>query len=154
VPLRRKLVILAAVVFVAGFVAVAAPGQASATWCWPSPAPTCSTSSYGLLGIGTTTGNGCWYAYSEICSGYDYFINDAINKLCYPDYICSGGVTSSTVLYGFENAQRIRGRYTNGIGTWQLIPSDVGMGGYLRAQEKWDYGCCGNDNQLRASALA
>ncbi len=148
----RTILVFLAASTAASVIAVAAPGEARATWCWPSPYPNCSAS-YGILGIGTTTGNGCWYAYSEVCSGYNYFINNAIVKLCYPWQDCPLGDTGSTAYYGFENADRIRGRYTFYSGTFNIQPTDVGMGGYLRAQAKWDYGCCGNDNLLRVSAL-
>jgi hypothetical protein len=152
----HRIVVLMAATMAAGIVASAAPGRASATWCWPSAYPTCSTSSYGLLGGGTSNNNNCWYISGEVCSGYNYYINNAVVKLCYPgspDYGCPFGDTLSKMLYGYENADRIRGRYTIYEGTWNIQPADVGMGGYLRAQVSWDYGCCGNANKIRVSAL-
>jgi hypothetical protein len=41
------------------------------------------------------------------------------------------------ILYGFEDGQRIRGRFTVKSGTRYIEPGEVGMGGYLRAQVMW-----------------
>ena len=111
-------------------VAAAVPSSASAAWCWP----TCSTS--GLLGPGTSTYNGCWNSSGEVCSGWNTWSANGINKGCYPicDYY---GYTQARVLYGFENTERIRGFYTDRALTTYVYPYQLWMGGYLRAQVSW-----------------
>jgi hypothetical protein len=126
---RHALPVLAIVVGALAL-AMVAPGSARAAWCWPS----CSTSGY--LGPGTSTYNGCWYSSGEVCSGWNNWTSNGISKACYP--ICEWpGYTQARVLYGFENADRIRGVYTDYAKTDYVFPSALGMGGYLRAQASW-----------------
>ena len=128
----------AAVVF-----ALAQPSRAAAAgWCWPN------CSSYGLLYPWTSTANGCWYSSGEVCSGWAYWSLNGVAKTCYPG--CDAWrQTSGQILYGFENSARIRGNFTWIPGTWYIHPSDVGMGGYLRAQVKhWQ----GSASQINAAA--
>ena len=115
---------------VAAVIAAVRPASAAAGWCWPS----CST--YGLLGAGTSTYNGCWYSSGEVCSGWSYWGTNGVVKTCYPgcDYY---GNTRGTILYGFENRDRIRGRFTVLSNRFYIQPYEVGMGGYLRAQVAW-----------------
>jgi hypothetical protein len=126
----------------AAVVALAQPSRASAGWCWPN----CST--YGLLYVWTSSGNGCWYSGGEVCSGWSYWSLNGVSKTCYPgcDYWRQ---TPGQILYGFENSARIRGSLTRLPGTWFIHPSDVGMGGYIRAQvTEWQ----GTVSQINAAA--
>lgn len=108
-------------------VGLAQPSQAKAGWCWPS----CST--YGLLG--SFTSNSCWYG-TAVCSGWTYWVLNGESKRCFP--MCDGwGNTAGQILYGFENFDRIRGRFTVSSGTRYIRPAEVSMGGYLRAQVTW-----------------
>ena len=117
-----------ATVVLATFV-VATPSAADAAWCWPS----CDT--FGWLGPGTSTNNGCWYATGEVCSGWNTWTANGINKACAP--VCSNGWTGARVLYGFENNSAIRGRYTYYAGVQYIYPYEVAMCCYLRAQASW-----------------
>jgi hypothetical protein len=127
----------------AAVVALAKPAPASAGWCWP----TCSN--YGFLGQWTSTNNGCWYSSGEVCSYYGYWFNMGIAKTCYPG--CDWNYnTTSMVLYGFENRERIRGRLTVKADTVYIQPSYVGMSGSLRAQVSW---YSGPASQLNAAAI-
>ena len=123
-------------------VALTRPAAAAAGWCWPN------CSSYGMLGPYTSTYNGCWYSSGEVCSGWSYWSLNGLAKTCYPG--CDAwGQTGGEVLYGFENSQRIRGKITIHPGSWYIHPSDVGMGGYLRAQVKhWS----GSASQVNVAA--
>jgi hypothetical protein len=122
--------------------ALAQPSRASAGWCWPN------CSNYALLYPWTSTYNGCWYSSGEVCSGWAYWSLNGAAKTCYPG--CDAWrQTSGQILYGFENSERIRGNFTWVPGTWFIHPSDVGMGGYLRAQVKhWQ----GSPSQINAAA--
>ena len=127
---------------VAAVVALAQPSRASAGWCWPN------CSSYGYLGQYTSTYNGCWFSSGEVCSYYGSWFNMGVAKTCYPgcDYWHQ---TPGQILYGFENSARIRGSFTRLPGTWFIHPSDVGMGGYIRAQvTEWQ----GTVSQINAAA--
>jgi hypothetical protein len=122
-------------------VGLAQPSTASAGWCWPN------CSDYGMLGPGTTTWNGCWYSGSEVCSGWGYFYLNGVKKSCYP---CDSTYpTSGKILYGFENSARIRGNFTMSPNTLYVRPSDLGMGGYLRAQVTW---WSGTSSQINVAA--
>lgn len=80
------------------------------------------------LSSSTTSPNGCWYQPGAVCSGWNYFTFHTFNK-----YESNGG----TVLYGYENNNVIRGRFSSAAGTYYIYPSDVSMGGYLKAQSTW-----------------
>jgi hypothetical protein len=121
--------ILAFAVLALAIAAAAAPGAARAAWCWPD------CSSYGYLGPGTSTYNGCWYSSGEVCSGWNTWSANGIDKACTP--VCIDGWTNARVLYGFENGQRIRGFYTAYAGARYVYPYQLSMGGYLRAQATW-----------------
>jgi hypothetical protein len=125
----RLLIILAAATTIVAISAAATPSAAHAAWCWPS------CDSFGYLGPGTSTYNGCWYATGEVCSGWNTWTANGINKACTP--ICIGGWTAGRVLYGFENNERIRGFYTAYAGTRYIYPYQVGMCCYLRAQASY-----------------
>jgi len=121
---------LLALVSAAVVVGLAQPSDAAAGWCWPS----CST--YGLLGQSTSTRNGCWYSSGEVCSGWNYWYLNGVVKTCYPS--CDAwGNTTGQILYGFENGDRIRGRFTVRVNRFLIQPAELGMGGYLRAQVAW-----------------
>jgi hypothetical protein len=121
--------ILATATVVLATLVVVTPAPADAAWCWPS----CDT--FGWLGPGTSTNNGCWYAAGEVCSGWNTWTANGINKACAP--VCSNGWTGARVLYGFENNNAIRGRYTYYEGVRYIYPYEVGMCCYLRAQASW-----------------
>lgn len=128
---RRLLPILAALAVVVAATVAALPSAAhAASWCWPG------CSSYGYLGPGTSTYNGCWSPSGEVCSGWNTWTANGIDKGCSP--ICVWpGYTQARVLYGFENADRIRGFYTDYAKSDYVFPYQLGMGGYLRAQVSW-----------------
>jgi hypothetical protein len=124
-----KLLVLIAIVAAASVAVAARSNVAAGAWCWPS------CSGYAVLGADTSTHNGCWYAYGEVCSGWNYWTINGIDKQCWP--VCYGYYTHALVLYGFENRNTIRGRFTDYASTWRIRPPDVSMGGYLRAQVNW-----------------
>ena len=124
----KRLLVLTTIVAVS-FVGAAVRSDVARAWCWPS------CSSYGVLGPDTSTHNGCWYAAGEVCSGWNYWSLNGIDKLCWP--VCYGYYTHGLVLYGFENFNTIRGRFTDYSATYRIRPADVSMGGYLRAQVNW-----------------
>jgi hypothetical protein len=126
----QRIGLVFALVCAAVVVGLAQPSSASAGWCWPN------CSEYGALRSWTSTNNGCWYLYGEVCSGWNYWSLNGVSKLC--DLYCVNGVTRGRILYGFENRQYIRGRFTYVAKTHYIIPADVGLGGmYLRAQVSW-----------------
>jgi hypothetical protein len=129
--------------FLAAVVALARPASASAGWCWPN------CSSYGYLGPATSTNNGCWYSSGEVCSYYGSWFNIGVAKTCYPG--CDWNYnTTGVILYGFENHDRIRGRFTSSaVRTVYVQPSELSMGGLLRAQVTWYAGI----SQLNAAAI-
>jgi hypothetical protein len=139
----KRIVLLFALVVVAVAVGLAQPNAARAGWCWPN------CYSYGILGPNTSTYNACFYSYGEVCSGWSYWSVNGISKTCYPgcDY---WGYTPGSVLYGFENWDRIRGRVLWTPSRHYISPSDVGMGGYLRAQVLYWQGAA---SQINASAI-
>jgi len=140
----QRVLLLFAVIGVAAVAALARPSHASAGWCWPN------CSGYGMLGPSTSTYNGCWFSSGEVCSWYAQWFNMGIFKTCYPG--CDWNYnTTGVVLYGFENLERIRGRFTvRAASRLYVYPADVGMGGMLRAQVTW-YG--GPASQLNAAGI-
>ncbi|MFL5967981.1 MAG: hypothetical protein ACJ74L_00155 [Gaiellaceae bacterium] len=136
----KLLIAVACVAAVAGF---ARTSSAEAGWCWPS------CSSYGYLGEGTSTNTGCWYSRGEVCSWYGSWFNVGVAKTCYPG--CDWNYnTTGVVLYGFENHERIRGRFTSkASNTVYVQPAELGMGGSLRAQVTWYAGV----SQVNAGAI-
>jgi hypothetical protein len=127
--MKTHLITIVATATVALATLAGTPPAANAAWCWPS----CDT--FGWLGPGTSTYNGCWYAAGEVCSGWNTWSANGINKACAP--VCSDGWTGARVLYGFENGDRIRGFYTLYAGVRYIYPYQVGMCCYLRAQVSW-----------------
>ena len=127
--MTKRMCLLVLCVAAAAVTALASSDNARAGWCWPD------CSSFGTLGPGTSTYNGCWYAGGEVCSGWNYWIINGVNKKCTP--ICNGLYTQALILYGFENRNTIRGFWTDYANTYHIFPPDVGMGGYLRAQVNW-----------------
>jgi hypothetical protein len=141
--MKRIVLCLFATACAALVVALARPAPATAGWCWPN------CSSYGYLGQWTSTNNGCWFSSGEVCSYYGYWFNVGIAKTCYPG--CDWNYnTAGVVLYGFENHDRIRGRFTSKADTVYVRPSEVYMSGAVRAQVTW-YG--GPASQLNAAAI-
>jgi hypothetical protein len=135
----KRIAIMFAVLALAAVAALSQPSHASAGWCWPS------CGSYGYLG--PWTNNGCWYN-AAACSGWGYWYLNGEAKACYP--MCDGwSNTSGQILYGFENSDRIRGRFTTYSGTRYIRPADVSMGGYLRAQVTW---WSGSTSELNVAA--
>ena len=125
-----RIALLVSVVAAAVLIGLAQPSTAAGGWCWPD------CSNYGVLRSWTSTYNGCWYGYGEVCSGWNYWYLNGVSKLC--DVYCWNNVTRGRILYGFENSQTIRGRFTYEAGTRHIRPVDVGLGGmYLRAQVSW-----------------
>jgi hypothetical protein len=138
----KRIALVFAVLAAAAAAGLAQPSTASAGWCWPG----CST--LGILGPGTPTANGCWYYYGEVCSGWSNWILNGVYKTCYP--LCDAyNATSGRILYGYENADRIRGNFTIYSGTRYVRPADLGMGGYLRAQVSW---WSGSASQINVAA--
>lgn len=129
---------------VAAVAALAQPSPASAAWCWPS------CSSYGYLGPSTSTYTGCWFSSGEVCSYYNTWFNVGLAKTCYPG--CDWNYnTTGVLLFGFENHERIRGRFTGkGAVTLYVRPSEVSMSGSLRAQATW---YSGPASQVNAAAI-
>jgi hypothetical protein len=125
-----RIALLIALVGAAACVALAQPSKASAGWCWPD------CSNYGILNWNTTTYNGCWYRSGAVCSGWSYWSLNGVSKTCYPGCDAYGNTTGQ-ILYGFENGDRIRGRFTVRSGKFYISPGEVGMGGYLRSQVTW-----------------
>jgi hypothetical protein len=125
-----RIALLLTVVGVVAGVALVQPSKASAGWCWPD------CSDYGFLTWSTSTNNGCWYRSGAVCSGWSYWSVNGVSKTCYPDCNVSG-YTTGQILYGFENSERIRGRFTVASGKFYVSPSGLGMGGYLRAHVTW-----------------
>lgn len=133
-----RIVLLISLVCVAVLVALAQPSRASAGWCWPN------CSDYGILGPSTSSYNGCWYP-GEVCSGWGYWYLNGVAKTCYPgcDY---WGSTKGQILFGYENSERIRGKFSWIPGKFYIRPSDVSMGGYLRAQVNYWQGTASQVN--------
>ncbi len=128
--MKRLLLLSAAAAVAATLAGLARPQVAQAGWCWPG------CNSYGTLTSTTSTNNGCWYTFGEVCSGWAYWTLNSESKLC--DLPCTNGVTKGRILYGFENSQHIRGKFTYLSGTRRIAPSEVSLGGmYLRAQISW-----------------
>jgi hypothetical protein len=88
------------------------------TWAWGP----------GWLGSTTSNNNNCWYSTGEVCSGWNYWVNNYLDKQ-------TGG--GGLVLQGFENSERIRGAYRSDPGFYIITVSEVGMGGYLKGQVTW-----------------
>jgi hypothetical protein len=128
---------------VATVVALARPASASAGWCWPN------CSNYGYLGQSTSTHNGCWFSSGEVCSYFGNWFNIGVAKTCYPG--CDWNYnTTGVILYGFENRDHIRGRFTSSaVRTVYVRPSELSMSGLLRAQVTWYAGV----SQLNAAAI-
>ena len=101
-----------------------------------------------LAPLGTSTWNACWYRYGEVCSGWSYWSVNGVSKTCYGGCDAYGN-TTGMILYGFENYERIRGRFTVGSGKFYMSPSGLDMGGYLRAQVTWWSGV----SQINAAAI-
>jgi hypothetical protein len=139
-----RFVFLLALCCIAAVVALTQPSRASAGWCWPN------CSNYGYLGQYTSTNNGCWFSSGEVCSYYGSWFNVGVAKTCYPG--CDWNYnTTGVILYGFENHDRIRGRYTvRASNTVYVRPSELDMSGSLRAQVTW-YG--GPASQINAAAI-
>jgi hypothetical protein len=142
--MKRTALCVIACACVAAVAALAGPSSASAGWCWPS------CSSYGYLGPSTSTYTGCWFSSGEVCSYYDSWFNVGLAKTCYPG--CDWNYnTTGVVLFGFENHDRIRGRFTvKGAVTLYVRPSEVSMSGLLRAQATW---YSGPASQVNAAAI-
>jgi hypothetical protein len=100
----------ATLVLAAGF-ALTTPAAANAVWTYIGPLP------------GLYDGDCLWYPFTGQCSGW--------NTWAYIDTYNNGG---GTILNGFENYNRIRGQWIASGGHRTTLPSDVGMGGYLKAQ--------------------
>jgi hypothetical protein len=136
----KRIALMFALVGSVVVVGLAQPSKAEAGWCWPN----CST--YGLLG--SFTSNNCWYR-TAVCSGWMYWVLNGETKRCYPS--CDGsGYTPGQILYGFENSDRIRGRFTVSSGLRYISPAEVGMGGYLRSQVTWWTGAA---SELNVAAI-
>lgn len=142
--MKRFVFFSIACAFAAAAFALAQPSPASAGWCWPN------CGSYGYLGQWTSTYNGCWFSSGEVCSYYGNWFNVGLAKTCYPG--CDWNYnTTGVVLFGFENHEHIRGRFTvKGDVTLYVRPSEVSMSGLLRAQATW---YSGPASQVNAAAI-
>jgi hypothetical protein len=85
-----------------------------------------------------------------LCSYYSNWFNVGMAKTCYPG--CDWNYnTTGVMMYGFENHDRIRGRFSSkGEVTLYSRPSELSMSGTLRAQVTW-YG--GPASQINAAAI-
>ena len=141
--MKRIVLCVIACACVAAVAAFARPAPAAAGWCWPG------CSSYGFLSQWASTNNGCWFSSGEVCSYYGYWFNVGIAKTCYPS--CDWNYnTNGIVLYGFENHDRIRGRFTGKADTVYVQPYELSMSGSLRAQVTW---YSGPASHLNAAAI-
>lgn len=112
---RAKLVALTAAAMIFAL-AAAGSAQASCAYFFQNS----------WLSSTTVSGSGCWYTPGSACSGWNYWVNNWLQADVYGE-----------VLQAFENSERIRGRVRTSAPLVQLQPSDVSMGGYLRASEVW-----------------
>ena len=126
-----KLMTLAATCVAAAVVAGAGAGRGDAAiWCWPG-----SCGYQRMFGwTYSATGSPCFYAWGEVCSGWNYWSREDY-------YRRNRNLYGATILYGFENGGVIRGRkdrwFDAGCMPCAIRPGDVAMGGYLRAQSVW-----------------
>ena len=70
----------------------------------------------------------------QACSGWNYWNTSAVNN---------GAANDGSLLVGFQNNSRIRGKYDpEGVccSTFQVTPGELGMGGYLIAQTEYATG--------------
>lgn len=133
---------LLCVMVVASAAALAIPEKASANWCWQKPEP-CS---FGYLSFNTTNTNGCWYSAGEVCSGWAYWYEQDFYRNYAPIYIAK-------TLYGYENSAHIRGLWSTGnCSPCIVLPSDVGLGGYLKAQDSWWGSGVGEQSYIQPNA--
>jgi hypothetical protein len=71
----------------------------------------------------------------QACSGWNYWNTSAVNNY--------GAPSSGFLLVGFQNANRIRGKYDPEsvcCATFKVTPGELGMGGYLIAQTEYASG--------------
>ena len=104
------LAVLAAVVAVAFVAPAAAKGG---TFRWPA-------SGTATFAPNTSNGGPCWNGLGEVCSGWNYWVSDDINK-------SSGG----TVCLGFQNSTTWHCNNWSGTISISEDPKILGMGGYL-----------------------
>jgi hypothetical protein len=123
---RRRLGRLTAALVAAAGLATATPAPSSANhtighWQW----------SGGLWPSGGGNGKCVWYVAKSACPGWNYW---------YAIYTLQGNrPDGGNVLPGFENNERIRGRYLYSGQSVTVYPSELGMGGYLVAHVTyWD----------------
>jgi hypothetical protein len=108
---------LAVATSVAAAAAFAAPPKAGAAWVW----------GFNYLGPYTSTGNGCYYATAEVCSGWNTWFESYDTKN-------SGG----TVQIGFDDGGGVRGFQQSGTGSITVYASDVGWSGhYMRGMGRY-----------------
>jgi len=103
----------------AALCALVFPSSASAwqQWFWT-----------GNLGPGDYDPDCIWYYGRAVCSGWNYWDDNTLERES----------QNATILLGYENNSRIRGVY---VGPEQfrrvVYPGDLGMGGYLKAHATW-----------------
>lgn len=115
-----KVLPVLAVVAAAAAVAFVAPAAAhGGTFRWPS-------SGTATLGPNTSNGGPCWNGLGEVCSGWNYWASDTMNK-------SSGG----TLCMGFQNSTTWHCNNFSGSVFISVTPSLVGMGGYLVASDTY-----------------
>jgi hypothetical protein len=71
----------------------------------------------------------------QACSGWNYWNTSAVNNYGAPE--------SGSLLVGFQNANRIRGKYDPEsvcCATFKVTPGELNMGGYLIAQTEYATG--------------
>lgn len=108
---RVNWVTLAGVTFYLLFATASHAGHQAGHWSWQ-----------GSLGPGN--GICLWYTSTGACSGWNYWLNSYGQSACF---------NSARLHVGFQNGDRIRGRYIDPCQSTALFPETVGMGGYLMA---------------------
>ena len=118
----KKLLALAATL--AAAVAVGGTGTASAGWYFKT-----DDGQWGWLGPGLVDDPNCiWYRGRAACSGWNYWHWNYIERQR----------QWGTILLGFENYERIRGKFIGEFETSDIVwPSMFSMGGYLVSHGTW-----------------
>jgi hypothetical protein len=114
------------------------PLVAAAAWLTLTPAASAAIWSWTGTFSSTNphTGPCIWWhsGQGQACSGWNYWNTSAVNN---------GAANDGSLLVGFQNNNRIRGKYDpEGVccATFQVTPGELGMGGYLIAQTEYATG--------------
>ena len=118
---RRLLLLVAAAAALA-----LTPAASAGIWSWTGT----------FSSTNPHTGPCIWWhsGQGQACSGWNYWNTSAVNN---------GAANDGSLLVGFQNNNRIRGKYDpEGVccATFQVTPGELGMGGYLIAQTEYASG--------------